>query len=167
MSDSVSDPPFLVLPPGRLAWSGTLAVAVLLCALSVVLRAPGTLAFWPLACSAVVIAIIALVCLAPPWEPLRLTHAGISYATVLGRTESPWANFGGFGLAHVGALQFVCFTYAPRADQSGNAARARFGRFDWMLPSHYGMSADGLARTLEHSRARFAPAPTADSDARS
>lgn len=91
-----------------------------------------------------------LVALAPPWQPLRLTQSGLSFATAARRFELRWSDVRAFGMAHVGGIELVCMTYARPL-----SARARFRLFDWFLPSHYGMSAEGLARTLEHTRARL------------
>lgn len=99
---------------------------------------------------ALVVAGLTLVALAPPWQPLRLTHSGLSFATTVMRFNLRWSEVRSFGMAHLGGVELVCVTYA-----APDTTRARFGRFDWFLPSHYGMTAEGLARTLEHTRARL------------
>lgn len=141
---------FLVLPPGRMAWMGALAAAAVVALMAVAVIPTHPVLAAALGAIAVLATGITLVALAPPWQPLRLTQSGLSFATTLKRFELRWSDVRAFGMAHVGGMQLVCVTYAKP-----DAARARFGLFDWFLPSHYGMTAEGLARTLEHTRARL------------
>lgn len=156
MTDSPADPTpspeaaFLVLPPGRTAWIAGLATTATF-ALLALLSVPAQPGFGAaLGGFAALAAAITLLALAPPWQPLRLTQSGLSFATTLQRFDLRWSEVRAFGMAHVGGMQLVCVTYAKP-----DAAHPRFGLFDWFLPSHYGMTAEGLARTLEHTRARL------------
>lgn len=139
-----------MLPPGRAPWIGGLtAAAIVALAALAVLRSQPVLSA-TLGALAIFTAGLTLVALAPPWQPLRLTHSGLSFATTVARFDLRWSEVRSFGMAHLGGVELVCVTYA-----TPGPARARFGLFDWFLPSHYGMTAEGLARTLEHTRARL------------
>lgn len=150
-----------MLAPGRAAWATGIAAAIVVAALSLLFVRSHPPFAAGLGIAAALLAATTLLTLAPPWQPLRLTHAGLSFATTFKRFELRWSDVRAFGMAHAGGLQLVCMTYAR-----AGSARARFGLFDWFLPSHYGMTAEGLARTLEHTRARLSvdqpPAATTD-----
>lgn len=148
---------FLVLPPGRATWPAAIGGALSIAAVGMLFARSHPAFAMTLGIAATLMALIALLTLAPPWQPLRLTQSGLSFATVFKRFDLRWTDVRTFGMAHLGGVRLVCITYARPA-----GGRPRFGLFDWFLPSHYGMAAEGLARTLEHTRARLSVHTSAD-----